>query len=464
MTGQTVAASFLLALSPSLLADQDFPRAATADRVSQEIVITNQNLGLATETRRVTVPAGESELLWEGVPAPARTETWTISNAREAGVRFLGLTAPLSGEAPGGRDWLEVLVGKKVRITRPGGSMAEAEVLSVHGPTPDLVLFREGSELVFGEPQARLSLPAEAERSHRPAGVSLKLSSEKAGARELTSRYLVGNLTWEANYALALSPDEKSGRLEGWFTVDNRTGTEFSPARLRLLAGVLRTAAQPPYPAMGVRAEMAVMDASIAQSVAASESRIYDVPSPGRLAAGRTTFPLAENVIVAVQKRYLVRSTYWLGQNEESQRLPVAVQYRVETKPLGRALPAGVVRVYPEGGTLFSGEDRIEHTPEREDIEVETSEAFDLTARRRQTSFQQLSRFESESSYEVTSASRKKEPVTVIVRESFPGDWRIIESSVPPRKVNATTADFPVSVPAGGETKLTYRVRVKTGG
>jgi len=454
-----VAALFALLSSP--LAAQDVARSAPEDAVRQEIVITNQNLALVTESRRVTIPAGSFELFWDGVPASARTETWTVIRPREAGVRWLGLTSLLPGQAAERSEWLESLVGKRVRIARPGGGSSEGEVLSVHGPTPDLVLFREGSELVYGEPQARLSLPAGPERASRPAGVYLRLAAERAGARELTSRYLVGDLTWEANYALTLAADEKTGRLEGWFTVENRAATEFSPARLRLLAGVLRTAAPPYRPMAAERAGIAAM--SVAQSVAASESRIYEVPTPGRLATGRTTFPLAEDVNVAVEKRYLVRSTYWMGQNEEPHRLPVAVQYRVETKPLDRALPAGVVRVYAEGGTLFSGEDRIEHTPEKTDIEVETSEAFDLTARRRQTSFQQLSRFESESTYEVALASRKKEPVAVVVRENFPGDWQIVESSASPKKVNARTADFAVTVPPGGEAKLTYRVRVKMG-
>ncbi len=452
---------FLPLALPIIAAAEDFARATPAARTRQELVVTNQNLATVIEARRVSLPSGNVELFWEALPPSARSETWTILNAREAEVRWLGLTAPLTGEAAGQR-WLSSLIGKTVTITRPGGTKAEGEVLAVHGATPDLVLFREGSELVYGEPEARLSVPAETSGEKRPAGLSLKLDSQKAGAREIVSRYLVSNLTWEANYALTLAPEERSGRLEGWFTVDNRTGAEFTPSRLRLLAGVLRVAAQPVPMAAG-RAEMAVMDSSVAQSLPLSESRVYEVPSPSQLPAGRSTFPLAVNVAVQLEKRYLVRSTYWMGQNDESQRLPVAVEYRVETKPLERALPAGIVRVYAEGGNVFAGEDRIEHTPEKTDLEIETSEAFDLTARRRQVSFTQTSRFETESSYEVTVASRKKEPVTVLVRENLPGDWNIVESSVPPKKKSASVVEFGLPAPAGGEAKLTYRVRVRTG-
>ena len=71
---------------------------------------------------------------------------------------------------------------------------------------------------------------------------------------------------------------------------------------------------------------------------------------------------------------------------------------------------------------------------------------------------------ESESAYEVVITSRKKEAVTVLVRESFPGDWTIVESSVPAKKLSAFVAEFAVPVPAGGEAKLTYRVRVRMRG
>lgn len=459
--------SFVLAslLSANLVARGQTPSAPAPGARQQDLVVTNQNLALVVESRALAIPAGRSDLLWEGAPASARTETWSIVNANEAGVRWLGLTAPLPGQAAG-TEWLAGLVGKRVRIQRRDGAAVEGEVLAVHGPTPAQVLFREGGELVYGEPDARISLATDAGGAGRPSGVVLKLESDRAGSRTLTSRYLVGDVSWEASYALSLAADEKRARLEGFFVVDNRSGAEFEPSRLRLLAGTLRIVSAPPVPGsmMAMRAQTVVAEDLMAKGVETSESRIYDVGAPPRLASGRTTFPLASGVDVAVEKRYVARTTYWFGAMQEAQRVPVGVQYRVETKPLARALPAGVVRVYAEGGGVFTGEDRIEHTPERNDIEIESSEAFDLSGERRQVSFQQTSQRETESAYEMVLTSRKKDPVTVLVREQFPGDWTIVESSVPARKLSAYMAEFAVPVPAGGEAKLTYRVKVKTRG
>src|SRR5262249_13186102 len=146
------------------------------------------------------------------------------------------------------------LVGRRVRVERPGGASAEAEVVAVSGGGPDQVLFREGGDLVYGEPGARLVLEGGAAAAAPSHAVRLRLASDRAGARELAPRDLVWDVGWEANYGLTLSADEKSGRLEGWFTVDNRTGASFAPTRLRLLAGTLRTAPAPANPTVAYRA------------------------------------------------------------------------------------------------------------------------------------------------------------------------------------------------------------------
>jgi hypothetical protein len=438
-------------------------RLPPSSRARQEMVVTNQNLAVVTETRHVELPDGRLVLLWEGLPPSVRTETWSLTNAQEAGLVLRGVTSPTSGGSPetDPRAFLSSLRGKKVQIERPGGQKVEAEIVAVYGPTPDLILFREAAELVYGEPDARIRLSGG--DSPAASAVALDLQSERAAGRAVTARYLVSDLTWDADYSLSLSPDEKSGRLDGWFTVDNRTGAEFLPQRLRLLAGVLRAAPGPHRTMIAMRQDAAAQ-AGIAEGVPLSESRVYEISGAAAIPPGRTLLPLAVDTAVQVTKSHIVRSTYWMGTNEEPQRIPVAVAYRIGTKPLKRAIPSGTVRVYADSGTVFAGEDRIEHTPEGNDLDVEVSEAFDLMARRAQTRYQQLGRFETESTVEITLANRKKEPVTLLVRESFPGDWTITSSSIPARKKSASVAEFPVPVAAGGEAKLVYTVRVKVGG
>jgi len=65
-------------------------------------------------------------------------------------------------------------------------------------------------------------------------------------------------------------------------------------------------------------------------------------------------------------------------------------------------------------------------------------------------------------SYRVTVTNAKAEPVTVDVRESRFGVWRITASSVPPEKLSATEQRFRLSVPANGSATLTYTVQIES--
>ena len=62
-----------------------------------------------------------------------------------------------------------------------------------------------------------------------------------------------------------------------------------------------------------------------------------------------------------------------------------------EKAGLGLPMPAGTVRVYQadsRGGLQFVGEDRIDHTPKDETINLKIGNAFDVVCERKQTDFQ----------------------------------------------------------------------------
>jgi len=131
---------------------------------------------------------------------------------------------------------------------------------------------------------------------------------------------------------------------------------------------------------------------------------------------------------------------------------------------LGLPLPRGVVRVYKRdraGSPQFIGEDRIDHTPKDETVELELGNAFDVTTQRRQTDFERVSDRVFESAYEVRLRSAKDAPVSVRVVEPIGGDWKMLEHSHPFEKTEAFEATFTVKVDPGREEVLLYRVRVQ---
>jgi len=101
---------------------------------------------------------------------------------------------------------------------------------------------------------------------------------------------------------------------------------------------------------------------------------------------------------------------------------------------------------------------------------MQSGDAFDITAERIQTEFNQeqipparrglFAHQRVTAAYRVTISNAKTQAVTVDVREMHFGDWKITESSVPAEKLSSTESRFRLSVPAGGEATLTYTVQI----
>jgi hypothetical protein len=128
-----------------------------------------------------------------------------------------------------------------------------------------------------------------------------------------------------------------------------------------------------------------------------------------------------------------------------------------------------VVRVYSKdsrGNAQFVGEDAIEHTPKNETLALKLGESFDVTARRKQTSFRKLSGtgaydYAYEAGFELELKNAKPEPVEVKVLETMPADWRMVSESQPHTKESASLASWRVQVPADGSARLTWLVQVR---
>jgi hypothetical protein len=173
---------------------------------------------------------------------------------------------------------------------------------------------------------------------------------------------------------------------------------------------------------------------------------------------------------VPVRKRYVVDGQVFYYRNAQHPGAPlkdvVQVYYQFKNEQrngLGVPMPSGNVRVYQEdskGGTQFVGEDRIDHTPKDETLNVKIGNAFDVVAERKQTDFQKIATNVYEVEYEITGRNHKSVPVTIEVNEPIGGTWRVLRSSHEWTKTDAWAAQFKVPVAADGTSVLIYRVRV----
>jgi hypothetical protein len=173
---------------------------------------------------------------------------------------------------------------------------------------------------------------------------------------------------------------------------------------------------------------------------------------------------------VPVNKRFVVEGQRFYYHNFHHPGSPIKdvvqvyYQFRNEQKAgLGLPMPSGIVRVYQsdsKGGIQFVGEDRINHTPKDETLNLKIGNAFDVVSERNQIDFRKVGSSQYEVEFEITLRNHKDAPITVEVNEPVGGTWRMIRSSHEWQKTAAWAAQFEVPVAAGSEVKLRYRVHV----
>jgi hypothetical protein len=297
----------------------------------------------------------------------------------------------------------------------------------------------------------------------------LELQNTNPEPQQVQLSYLTGGLAWKADYIAELAADEATMDLSGLVTLTNTSGTSYRDARLQLVAGDVHQV----EPMM--RREMAPMTADMAAAPppmaeeALFEYHLYTLGRPTTIADNQTkqvALLSGAGIPVAKEYRFVNIAAAYNYPAGEQQRVNATVRLSFaneEAARLGMPLPKGVVRVYKDdaaGQAIFVGEDAIEHTPKGESVRLTLGQAFDVTARPRQTDFEQISERVFEAAFEIEVKNAKKEPVTVTVAEQFPAQWRILEESHPHEKTQAFQAEWQLPVAADGGTTLKYRVRV----
>jgi hypothetical protein len=310
---------------------------------------------------------------------------------------------------------------------------------------------------------------------------ALRLQSERAQDK-LRLGYFTSGAAWRASYQVMLGSTD--ARVTGSAVIESRA-LRAEDADLQLLAGNVGRAdtLPPPMPLqelMAARSMAYAMDKrEMASEQRVGEFHLYSLPGRTTLLPGLTsTIALFEPAQVKYERAYVVRGQvpWWgmLPQQGDETGVPVEVFYtlkRPRKSEFGdRPLPGGVVRLFladSGGRAQLVGEAAMDHTAPAEDVRVSAGTAFDLTARRVQTTYVTRRdstkagwRTQATADYRVTIRNATDAATTVEVREERGGEWSVLQSSVPAEKISSTITRFRVKVPANGEAALTYKVRV----
>jgi hypothetical protein len=474
-TGLAVA---IMTALPVIAAPKDEIVSTAADQSSIALTIYNDNLALIKDARKVKLWQEVNQLAWREVSAQLRPETAQLRNlSQPTGFRLLEQNFNFDLLTP--QKLIEKYLGQDVIVikTNPVSGIETREAATVLSTQGGVVL-KFSDRIETGVP-GRLAFAGVPDNLRDKPTLVISLVSPTQGQQNLELSYLTAGLSWRADYVAELNADDNLLDMNGWVTLINQSGAAYPQAKLQLVAGDLnRVQENQSNPRAMMTMAAKVADAAEMQQESLFEYHLYTLQRPTSLAENQTKqVALMTATQVPTKKTYLLEGAphYYFDSagngGDLGQKLKVAVLVDFHNKGdgLGIPLPKGVIRVYKkdsQGNAQFVGEDHLDHTPKNETVRLKLGNAFDVTADKKQTSFQRLPNsgrytINTESAYEIVLSNAKSEAVTVTVREPMPGDWTMVSESQPHTKRAAGVAEWQVRVPAEGKASLTYRVKVK---
>ena len=442
------------------------------DQTGVAVTIYNVNLGLVKDQREIKLAKGTGEVRFMDVASqiiPTSVHIKSLVDPDSLQVLEQNYEYDLLNP----QKLLDKYVGKDVKLyfKNPYSEREEivtATLLSNNGGP----IFRIGDEITFGHP-GRIIFPGVPENLISKPTLVWLIQNSLSSAQNIEVSYLTNGINWRADYVLTLNDADDHADLSGWVTIDNKSGTTYRSAKLKLVAGdVNRVKDEYEYKDKMLRAaEMAAKAAPQFKEEEFFEYHIYTLERPAMVKENQTKqigLVNADTIPVRKELLYYGAAFYYhnrYGDAITNQKVGVFVEIdnRKENN-LGMPLPKGVVRVYKhdkEKSLQFVGEDSIDHTPKDEKLRIKLGDAFDVVGSRKQTDWKKIASDTYEASFEISLRNHKKEDVVVKVVEPIPGDWKMLSSSHEYTKTEAFTAEFKIPVPKEKETKLTYRVRMR---
>lgn len=441
---------------------------------------------LVEDRRSLNLPAGISRQEFPDVSATIRPETVTLGGA---GIDVVEQNFDYDLLSPD--SLMRKAEGQTITLVRTNQATGaetkdSARVLAVNG---GVVLETGGHVEILrddGLPVRVIFDRIPPNLRARPT-LSVTLEAEKAGVQPVTLSYLTSGLAWKADYVGLF--DEAAGRmdLQGWVTLTNSTGTAFRDAQLTLAAGDLMKLQQPRRRVPNQYGSARPGDGE-SNEQAVGDLYLYPIAARTTVASNqKKQVSFLDASGVAARRLYRFECD-WLCEADEAQAVTSILNFGTGSKGgLGRALPAGIVRVYMRdagGKTRFVGENRIEHTTAGSDVELPTALAFDVKLRPMVIKRERITseQWEAAAKYRIiengavqtVTVQRQREyyrtqmkfivsnarpqPVTVALRQTGLQGWReatrITEESITGSQTVSDVREWQVPVPARGTTEL----------
>lgn len=451
---------------------------------------------LISETRIISIPAGVSDLRFEGVASGIVPQSAIVTGLPDGIVERNRDALLLSAGSLVDRS-----LGQRVtlrRTNRVTGKTVEQEAVVRTGSDGGVVLqTAAGLEALRCSGLAETLVYPEVPQglSARPT-LSVRVRASQPVNATVTLSYLATGFDWQADYVATLSRDERTLGLQAWLTLASSDATSFADATAQAVAGrVNREAADtppaeapalrlscwpqdrthevdevdaeaqddiylqapppppppPPPPAPLAAQEIVVTGSRVtAQRERLGDLQLYRIPVPVTVASrAQKQVGLLDRPSVKVSPVYLF-TLYAQDKTEDVAGRLVLRTLNREASGLGLPLPAGKVVLFREGAArpLLMGEGALDDHAVGEKVELRVSESPGVRAR-----IDQLAK----DSFHLVLTSDRPRPIAVEVELGHDEGARLSGDQSLVRRDGKLL--WVTTVPANGRADLRYRIR-----
>lgn len=457
------------------------------------VSIYDTGLAIVNESRRVSVPAGESVLVVRDLPVEVDASSISLG----AGARSLSfdlLAQEMRFDFGGVGEVLQRLVGQPV-VCQLVGQAKEGVLLSGLMRSPDTsaaeklaVRSRDGKDLwMIGlEDLSSMTFPFSREMLATVPESVWRIRSRQDGPQNFRLSYRTGGLEWKASYDLLLENNSQQGDLIARVGLMNGSGGRFENARVRLLQTEkgLSVPAMPRedgsalarsplvYGYGSARAELEQIEAGVAPI------HIYELPRTITLESGRQHFVSMVQSAELPLKRFYVYDgvrfdrfqrnprTDWNYGTEYREVVQKHIEFANEEKfGLGVDLPPGLCRVLQvraDGVVDLIGETYLPHIGKGGAGAIRVGPAIGLRGERERTGYLEVKPHrEYEESFEIRLQNSSDEPAEIrVVEHLYRGtDYEIVRTDADFSKVGPQTMEFRIELKPGARRSIHYTVR-----
>ncbi len=446
-----------------------FAMASAIQKKDLSLTIYNQNIALVRDVREIKLKNGLNTLKFTDVAA----------SINPTSVSFKSLTAPsklsileqnYEYDLVNSDKLLFRYIDSTIKVITKDDHLYEG-TLSSYDRNQLVLVKNKGAVFMINRENIR-----NIEFPELPQGLITKptlvwlLSNQKSGSHEIELNYLTDNMNWHSDYVANISENNGKISLNGWVTIKNNSGTIYENANIKLIAGDINKIRPTMNREKSFGASSMKTLSSTPQFKEKSffEYHMYTMQRKSTLKNNQTKqIELFSAPEVMAKKVYTYKGAnygYYYYNNWTNQKCNKKINVNLEFKNskengLGIPLPKGKVRVYKEDSDKsmqFIGEDAIDHTPEDETLDLYLGNAFDIVGERKIMNHTKITSKIYQDTYKVELRNHKKTAVMVKVIEKQWGDWRIIKTNRKYTKVDSTTLEFYVKIPAGGKKTVTY--------